>query len=210
MTMHAYDEIYLETSKEKLGLMLSYAVNRLGMPLRAFYDRFLVSREARMFADGHPKYVAGMSGIELALSVLDREEDNTDTGCEVDDIYWTGWALAQLQWYSELDFAQIDQVFPVEEIRRLYYPLHEADITRFFAVAERRLQAAKTPSPSPVKLLRKTHGLTQQALAERSGVSLRMIRAYEQGSQDLSRAESDTLIRLSHALHCPPERLLNP
>ena len=206
--MHAYDEMYLEYSKEKLGLMLSYAVNGLGMPLRAFYDRFLVSPEARMFAIGHPKYVAGMSGIELALSVLDREEDNTGIGREVDDIYWTGWALAQLQWYSGLDFAQIDQAFPIEEILRLYYPLHEADITRFIAVAERRLQALKTESISPIKLLRKTHGLTQQALAKRSGVSLRMIRAYEQGSKDLSRAEADTLIRLSHALHCPAERLL--
>ncbi len=207
--MHAYDEIYLEYSKEKLGLMLSYAVNGLGMPLRAFYDRFLVSREARMFAVGHPKYVAGMSGIELALSVLDREEDNTEIGCDVDDIYWTGWALAQLQWNSGLDFAQIDQVFPIEEIHRLYYPLHEADITRFFTVAERRLQVAKPQAASPIKLLRKTHGLTQQDLADLSGISLRMIRAYEQGSQDLSRAEANTLICLSRALHCPPERLLN-
>lgn len=207
--MHAYDEIYLEYSKEKLGLMLSYAVNGLGMPLRAFYDRFLVSREARMFAVGHPKYVAGMSGIELALSVLDREEDKTEIGCDVDDIYWTGWALAQLQWNSGLDFAQIDQVFPIEEIHRLYYPLHEADITRFFTVAERRLQVAKPQAASPIKLLRKTHGLTQQDLADLSGISLRMIRAYEQGSQDLSRAEANTLICLSRALHCPPERLLN-
>ena len=121
-----------------------------------------------------------MSGIELALSVLNREEDNTDTGCEVDDIYWTGWVLSQLQWYSGLDFKQIDQAFPIEEILRLYYPLHEADITRFMAVAERRLQTATPQNTSLVKLLRKAHGLTQQALAERSGVSLRMIRAYEQ------------------------------
>ncbi len=206
--MHAYDEMYLEYSKEKLGLMLSYAVNGLGMPLRAFYDRFLVSPEARMFAIGHPKYVAGMSGIELALSVLNREEDNTDTGCEVDDIYWTGWVLSQLQWYSGLDFKQIDQAFPIEEILRLYYPLHEADITRFMAVAERRLQTATPQNTSPVKLLRKAHGLTQQALAERSGVSLRMIRAYEQGTKNISRAEADTFIRLSHALYCSPERLL--
>ena len=149
-----------------------------------------------------------MNGISI-FHGSDHEEDNTDTGCEVDDIYWTGWVLSQLQWYSGLDFNQIDQAFPIEEILRLYYPLHEADITRFMAVAERRLQNATPQSTSPVKLLRKAHGLTQQALAELSGVSLRMIRAYEQGSQDLSRAEADSLIRLARALHCPPERLLN-
>jgi hypothetical protein len=35
-----------------------------------------------------------------------------------------------------------------------------------------------------------------------------MIRAYEQGTQDLSRAEAATLVRLSKALVCPAERLI--
>ena len=50
--------------------------------------------------------------------------------------------------------------------------------------------------------------ITQQDLADRSGVSLRMIRAYEQGTQDLARAEGATLLRLSQALGCPPDRLI--
>ena len=61
---------------------------------------------------------------------------------------------------------------------------------------------------SKIKRLRVRLGLTQEELAQRSDVSLRMIRAYEQGTQDLSRAEAATLVRLSQALVCPAERLI--
>ena len=42
--------------------------------------------------------------------------------------------------------------------------------------------------------------MTQAELAERTGVSLRMIRAYEQGTQDISKAESASVFRLANAL----------
>ena len=59
-----------------------------------------------------------------------------------------------------------------------------------------------------IKTLRRSTGLTQAALADASNVSLRMIRAYEQGTQDLARAEAETLLRLSRALNCPVEMLV--
>lgn len=47
--------------------------------------------------------------------------------------------------------------------------------------------------------------LTQSELAEQSGVTLRMIQAYEQGDQDILKAEVRTVFALSRVLGCAPE-----
>ena len=57
-------------------------------------------------------------------------------------------------------------------------------------------------SESRLKLLRKQCGLTQEALANESGVSLNTIRAYERKSKDLNKAQFGIVIRLAKALKC--------
>ena len=49
--------------------------------------------------------------------------------------------------------------------------------------------------------IRVLRGLTQEELAGISGISLRMIRAYEQKSQDISKASFATVSRLESVLH---------
>lgn len=61
---------------------------------------------------------------------------------------------------------------------------------------------------SNMKRLRKEHGMTQAELAERSGVSIRMIQYYEQGVNDINKAEAITVYRLAKALECRSEDLL--
>ena len=63
-------------------------------------------------------------------------------------------------------------------------------------------------NPSPLKRYRKLAGMTQKQLAELTGVKIRMIQAYEQNDQDISRAEMMTVLKLSHCLGCAPEDLL--
>ena len=45
-------------------------------------------------------------------------------------------------------------------------------------------------------------------LAEKSGVSLRMIQQYEQGAKDINKASGESLVALSRALGCRMEDLL--
>lgn len=59
-----------------------------------------------------------------------------------------------------------------------------------------------------LKTIRKQAKLTQQRLAEISGVTLRMNQAYEQGDQDIRKAEAQTVFALSKALGCSPEVVL--
>ena len=56
--------------------------------------------------------------------------------------------------------------------------------------------------------LRTDLNMTQKELAARSGVSLRMIQAYEQNYQDISKAEAGTLLKLARTLSCSVEDLL--
>ena len=57
-------------------------------------------------------------------------------------------------------------------------------------------------------MLRKQAKITQQQLADISGVSLRMIQAYEQGDQDIRKAEAQTVFALAKAVGCDAETVL--
>lgn len=59
-----------------------------------------------------------------------------------------------------------------------------------------------------LKGMREKRGLTQAELAERSGVSIRTVQAYEQGLKDINKAAAITLYRMSQILRCAIEDLL--
>lgn len=52
-------------------------------------------------------------------------------------------------------------------------------------------------------------GLSQSQLAAASGVNVRMIQYYEQGAKDINKASAETLYKLSEALGCRMEDLIN-
>ena len=51
-----------------------------------------------------------------------------------------------------------------------------------------------------LKEIREDKGLSQQQLAESSGVNVRMIQNYEQGTKDINKASVTTVYQLSKAL----------
>ena len=59
-----------------------------------------------------------------------------------------------------------------------------------------------------LKMIRESRGLTQKKLAELAGVNKRMVEHYEQGFHDINKAEGMTLYKLSKALGCHMEELL--
>ena len=50
--------------------------------------------------------------------------------------------------------------------------------------------------------------LTQEQLATLSGVNIRTIRSYEQGTNELAKAQGETLLMLAKALNCSVEDLI--
>ncbi len=200
---HAYSQLYLAKAASAVGNMLHDAVNEFGIDGGDFLDRFIQSGIAHEIECGNPKYIAGKSGLELCLEVIERTSgvspevkliESYDRSPE----YWVGWMLAHYQWYSGRSFRSILDTVPYYELLGLYPILHEAAVEKSYEV----LDAHFKPGANKLKLIRNRSGMTQKALSEASGVPINTIRAYEQGRKDISKAQADAVIRLARALKC--------
>ena len=205
----AYSPLYLSKSSRAVGNMLHDAVVEFQMDGTDFLDRFIQSDVAAQIESGNPKYIAGKSGLELFLEVMEKTTGNFYNAGLIENydrspVYWVGWMLTHYQWYSARSFKNILDTVPYEELLGLYGTLHEADIQKSYEV----MDAHFAEKESRLKLLRKQSGLTQEALAKESGVSLNTIRAYERKSKDLNKAQFDIVIRLAKALKCEVTELI--
>lgn len=197
---------------DSLGAMLDYAVNSCDEPLALFWDRFIASGAAAQIERRNPRYLCGMSGIELACTVASRTGKSLNEAKPVVDMgspeYWTGWALAYIQCQLGKSFRQMEAAgVGATQLYSRYPTLHEADLTKSLAFASTRFDIYRQQC-SPLARLRKATGLTQNGLANLSGLSLRSIRAYEQGQLQLASASAESLFRLAQALGCSPEDLM--
>ena len=216
----AYDEMYLGTARKALANMLDHAVHQHDMEMKEFYDLFLVSSIAERFQSGDCSIIAGRSGAELVEMVL--EESGMKRGAETSDIssedgmllhgkrspeYWTGWSLAYYQWFADTPFKLIDRAVPIKEIRDMYPLYHEMDVLKFCDEMKRRT-IAKRGTETRLKYYRMKLGLSQSQLAEAAGIPVRTIQQYEQRQKDINHARSECVLRLSKALHCSQQALM--
>ena len=201
----AYDISYLDDAMTSLGAMLDYAVNSCGEDMALFYARFLASGVADSFSRANPKYLGGMSGIELASLVasrtgreLPKEDGLIDIGSPE---YWTGWTLAYLSWYLGMDFGTIQsRGLTVQSLHDRYPTLHEADLSKSVQFALKRLK--ETSGGNLLKRARKNARLTQRQLSSTAGIPLSVIRSYEQDKRSLENAETENVWRICQALGC--------
>lgn len=156
--IHAYDKIYLEKARTALGRMLDFAVYDLKYDLAEFFDLFIRSGVAERFESGDFSVLVGMSGVELAYTVLEQfgitgERIKPNYTIERSEEFWTGWALAYYQWETSMKFAEIIRYIPIVEIMALYSPYHEMDIRQFADKMNELYRTVK--AETNLKLLRK-------------------------------------------------------
>jgi len=211
---NAYSELYLDDAMENLGSMIDYAVGECGLEPDEFMNRFISSGIAARFERGNPKYVAGMSGVELAELVLDTTGAFGESRKEIFHIeqkgreYWSGWILAYYQWITGKRFKDIfGNGLPLSQIMSMYI-LHEADVSKFVDSADAIIERTKKEKQAPLQKIRKARGFSQKKLSEASGVSLRMIQLYEQKQNDISKAQVGQVVSLARALGCDVEDLI--
>ena len=137
----AYKKTYLNNAMRNLAVMMDCGVRKYGYPIEEFYQKFLSCNVSRQFAAGNPRYLVGMSGAELADSVVEAtggtvlsENDGTYT---VGPEYWAGWVLAYYHWLTRRSFAYMHKKgLGIREVLAMYYPLHEADLSKFATSAD--------------------------------------------------------------------------
>ncbi len=108
----AYNETYLNDFMGNLGDMFDYAVNDCHYDGDIFFERFIASGISRAIEQGHPRFLAGLSGPELASAVVYNTEGVYLTVApsvvfDRSPEYWAGWILAYYQWYTARSFADI-------------------------------------------------------------------------------------------------------
>ncbi|MCQ2415320.1 MAG: helix-turn-helix transcriptional regulator [Lachnospiraceae bacterium] len=161
--------------------------------------------------NGEAAVLSGMSGIELARAII-----TTSTGREIDITpeenfarspdYWIGWAVAFYQWWSGRSFGSIFKALGYRDLHRMYYTLHEADISKFIEIADAKVK--EYYPETNLKYIRSAFGCSQAELSEMSGVGLRSIQMYEQRNKDINKASAGTVRSLAKALGCKMEDLL--
>lgn len=209
--IRAYQEIYLSKAQSVLGDAFDYAVNTCNIPGADFVKLFVASSVSKRMENGEPAYLVGKSGIEIAREIVTEAkgqvpETEPQEHFERSKEYWIGWAVAYYQWYSERKYGDIFGVVSFDDLQKMYYTLHEADITKFADIMDSRMR--EYFSETNLKRIRTIYGFTQLELAKRSGVSLRSIQMYEQRNKNINKASADTMYRLARALGCTMEDLI--
>ena len=208
---HAYQEIYLSKAQSVMGDAFDYAVNTCAILGTDFVKLFIASSISKRMENGEPAYLAGKSGIEIVREIV-AETKGQELQIEPQERferskeYWIGWAIAYYQWYSGRKYSDIFKVLSFEDLQKMYYTLHEADITKFVDIADSRIK--EYFCETNLKRIRAAYGITQAKLAKHSGVSLRSIQMYEQRNKNINKASADSMYNLAKALGCTMEDLI--
>ena len=135
--MHAYIEPYLKDVMRNLGVMSHFCINEYGMSPEQFSALFANSHVAEQISMGNPRFLAGMSGKEMADMLVESSAEMNNTKLtnsntyQISPEYWAGWAMAYYQWYTAKSFNQMyadGQTY--EKVLMMYHPMHEADLAK--------------------------------------------------------------------------------
>ena len=212
MAIHAYAEEYVAKAQVNLGTMLDYTVHILNYGMEEFFPLFITTGLASSFGAGDFTLIAGKSGVELALTVLEtagvrKEIPETNFIPYKTQEYWTGWALAYYQWWANLSFKTIAERVPISDISNLYSPYHEMDIRQFCDKMNELISASKTKQTN-LQRFRKIAGLTQEEFARKIGISVRSVQQYEQRQKNINVVSVQTVRNMATVLNCSIEDLL--
>lgn len=137
---YSYDDVYY--FMDEFGFMLDYAVNFLHYEPQQFVTMFLDSSLPYQIERGNIKYIAGMTGVEIAWRVeeeiLHVDTDNVRElsqvigyACTGSTDWWVGSMLAFYQWHSGRSFREILGKVPLHTFYDLYGKYHQMAEERF-------------------------------------------------------------------------------
>lgn len=212
MTIKEYQELNISNMQERLAEVFDCAMRWYNFNGKEFVKLFLSSRTSKMFENGEYFYILGKSGLELFLEMLfeikeiKKIEIKFYESFDRSKEYWIGYVLAYYVLKRKKSFDMIFNTVSYEDLEKMYYTLHEADITKFVDIMDKLI--SEKYCESNLKRIRKIYGCSQQELSMMSNVSLRSIQMYEQRNKNINKASVETVYSLSKALGCQIEDLM--
>lgn len=209
--MKAYEKTYLYGAKKRLAHCFDYSINDQKIEGNYFYSVFVDSKYTKLFENGNPSVIAGLSGTELAMNIL-SDEMNIITFNEPvfkeyrTKEYWLGYYLAEYQWQNGISFKEIKESVSYDDLIGMYEVYHEMDIEQFINTLDEKIISIN--NESKLQKIRKNAGLSQSELSKLAGVNIRSIQSYEQNTNSIQKAEYVTLKNISKALGCSVEDIL--
>lgn len=209
--IHAYDKLYLSAVQRNIGRMFDFAVYDYKYDLTEFFNLFIASGVSSKIESGNCNYLAGKSGVELvyeiirhvnAKAIFIQPKFTQNKSPE----YWCGWAIAYYQWFKGISFKEIINFIPIADFLALYSPYHEMAIESLVEELDRiRLEKHTETNLKKYRLL---SGMSQSQLAKTTDIPVRTIQQYEQRKKNINHANFETIQKLSKALCCQAEMLL--
>ena len=145
-----------------------------------------------------------MEVIEKSGKQLEFPDPQEEYDCSPE--YWCGWILAYYQWATGRPFKDNYSYISMNEILKLYNPLHEASEDKFVDTVNAIIRNKNVPSK--LQQQRKKCGYSQKELADKSGVNLRTLQQYELKTKDIGKAAVQNIVALANVLGCQVEDLL--
>lgn len=123
-----YNSLYLEELRETVGNMFEYVKEECNYSIEEFINDIVESRAAEYIEDGNPKFVVGMSAIELVEWVLTKVNkdfpNNEKAHNHMFDYpspeYSFGAALIYFQYNHDMSFKQIIERYDLSLFLDLY------------------------------------------------------------------------------------------
>lgn len=197
------------TLRENIAVCFDYALRCLKIDKEKFTDYFIGSKAVKEIYNQNPKYIFGLSGVELALSILDEKNVKYEYveyySYDRSKYYWVGDYLSYYVYKNDYKYSDIFSYTSLVQILRMYEKYHEMDVTKFVD----RMEEIRKNMPSKLSLIRKNIGLSQSELSKLSGVSLKSIQAYEQKKKDINKAEVKTVDKLANSLNVEIKDLID-
>ena len=201
--VYAYEEKHLTTIAEIVGDIFRKATCIEDFEIDRFAQEFAKSEVAHAIEYGDLDYLISEE-IEDDIASVICSEPNKEY-CE--DInsreYWVGYILVFIQRAVRRNFKEIFALYLCSRLLKDYDTYGDMDPIEMVKKIKQYISMG-----NKLKQFREKKKMTQQELSSNSNVTVKNIKAYEDGTVDISKAQGDTLFRLSRALGCTIEELL--
>lgn len=209
--MFTYIDHYTENAIDNFANALDYVYVDQKKDIKNFIDMFIKCGLAKEYYLLNPVYVLGLSGKELVkktyeLNNIIYKERRIKKTYKKSIAYFVGVISLTYCYRRDIPIEIFFKKVKIDDLFKLYYPLHEADITKIIKILDEYLK--KKSETTNLAYYRKILKLTQKELADLSGISVRSISLYEEKEKDISKASYATVEKIARALHTEPKNII--